>query len=207
MPKGTLIDGAGLGDGWHAIELFWEQFKAGEDVVVEDDIGGLHVGRLERPRDDEGIRIRLGRKSTVLDWYEITFIAHAGFPVQSIQGMSSEEAANLAEVFDTRVARNVILKLLAEDIEEAKPLPQECRRMHVTDRPRRRVRLRGGCPFDFDDVEILALHNPGNDGPRWFGKGEEEELVLRAIDGALCLSYNLGHMFYLETDRLVMGAA
>lgn len=217
MSAGTLIDGAGRGEGWRAVDLFWEQFRVGEDVVVEDGSGGLHFGRLERPRDDEGIRVVLSRKRVLLDWREIVFVAHAGFPVRAIRGMTPAHAERLAARFDTGRARVQILRLLANDPPKARksaprppaPRPQSVIGAAIRNarRQRRYISARGGCPFDFEDVEVVVLNNPGNDGPRWWGHGDEEELVLRARDGALCLSYNLGHLFYLETAGLTMGAA
>lgn len=189
-PRGTLVDGAGKGEGWHAADLFWQQFRAGEDVVVEDDFGRFHVGRLERPAKDDGVRVSVASRKSLIPWEEITFVAHAGFPVRAIRDMTPKEAERLAARFDTARARDEILRLLRTELGAAP---------YAT--------LHGGCPFTFEDVEIVALNNPGNEGPRWWNRGEEEELVLVARDGAVCLSYNLGHLFYLETPTFRMGCA
>lgn len=189
VTAGTLGDGAGKGEGWHAVELFWQQFRVGEDVVLEDTCGGLHVGRLERPRDDAGVRIRVGRDAETFDWAEIVFVAHAGFPVQAIRRMTPDQADRLAQRFDTARARNEILRLLREEPDEPT------------------VTFGGGCPFVFEGVTVLALHNPGQNGPRWWGSGAEEELVLAAPDGARCLSYDLSHLFFLETAAGAQGFA
>lgn len=195
---------------WRSVDLFYGEFMEGEDIVVETDDGTLYVGRLIRTREDDYLIMQISTKRRVeIDWHEIVFVAHAGFPVRAIANMTPAQAEDFAKQFDTERCRNVILELLQRDT--ANPASTAT----VTEKPRPdripslapRVRLRGGCPFDFDDVEIVALNNPGHDSPAWWGSGNEEELVLRARDGATCLSYNLGHLFYLETDRVTMGVA
>ena len=54
---------------------------------------------------------------------------------------------------------------------------------------------------------VKALNNPGNNGPRFWGRDDEEELVLTAPDGATCLFYDLSHIFFMETETEMVGSA
>jgi hypothetical protein len=165
-----------------AWDVFRASFQDGESVVAEDDVGRFFYGKLQA--EEEGITLVRPSKSTFLEWDEIEFIAHDGFPVQPIMGMSAEEAELRASMEPTDIVR----AMLEQSI----------------DRPRERkvktkaVHFGGGCPWFAGPVRLLAIHNRRNSGPKfwcWPYDSLGEVMVFGSGDGAVMHSYDSEHLF------------
>jgi len=172
-----------------AWEVFRSAFKDGEDVIVERDDGKFFWGKLTA-RDDDLMLTRPGGRDEFFDWDEIEFMAHDGFPVKHLMGMSIEEAESRAEQTNADVIRALLDRTLKRQ-RRLKPVP--------TPSPPPR-RYGGGCPWIIDDdaVEVIAVHNPGNRGPKfayWDMSDAGETFVFRAADGALMHNYDSDHLF------------
>lgn len=74
-----------------AWEVFRSVFTDGDTVVVEDSEGRFFKGKLKA--HDLYVRLtRSGGNSVDLDWDDIEFMAHDGFPVRKLMGMNRHEA-------------------------------------------------------------------------------------------------------------------
>ncbi len=185
-----------------AMDVWRATFSDGQEVVMEDDQGDFHFGRLKN--FDWGIQLfRIGGKKMVeFKWKEIVFIAQSGFPVQGIMGMSYDEAVFLCDSTPTEIIREKLIELAATP--KPKPEPEVIHHHHETEviksRPYRSPHLiiGGGCPFVFEDVFVKNLINAGNNGPQHWGSWTEEELVLQSRDGAIMHSYDLSHLFFFD---------
>jgi len=154
--------------------LYRESFKEGDLVIVEDDSGDFHWGKLKTT--DEGIILkRVGRRQKFLYWDEILFMAHDGFPVREIRDLSDEEATKLAR----RTPTNAIRHLLDD------PFPKSERGLFMG----------GGCPFWFGPFSVKHFLNRGNVGPEHWGEDTEELVILGSKDGARCHVSDLSHHF------------
>ena len=188
--------------------LYRSQFKDGELVVVEDDNGDFHWGKLET--GDESIKLKRPGRAVELFWDEILFIAHDGFPVKRIRGMSEETATILAEQTDTDAIRAVLsLPGGPKDCERDGCVelvhypphnPCYCSEVCFSNRRFEKSRFNlspggymgGGCPFSFE-FESAILLNRGQVG-NW-GEDTEEVAILTAKDGATCHVSYLQHHF------------
>jgi len=194
-----------------AWELWYSMFKNGDDVVLEDDQGEFHFGRVFTY--DWGIKLFRPSGIPVVEfkWKQITFIAQGGFPVQEIMGMKEEEAYNLCDKLPTEVIRAKIVELCEKQQEKRKAnrpffdsyIPKsaaETDEAETGDRTPRSYRATGGCgcPFVFEDVVFEELRYAGNNGPQFWGEDNEETLIMRAKNGARMLSYDLSHVFFFD---------
>jgi len=184
-----------------ALDIWKSKFSDGAEVVLEDDCGEFHWGRLKNY--DWGIRLlRIGgKKALTLEWDEIVFIAQDGFPVREIMGMSYEEAVMLCDSTPTEIIRE---KLLALTNQKKAPVIKSSRSSSSS--PVSYRSFGGGCPFVFDDVRVVDVLNPGNNGPKWWGDGEAEEtLILQGRNGATMFSYDMSHLFFFDGLEREMG--
>ena len=142
-----------VGDCWDS--FFWGSLKSTNDGVV-----------LTRPdgRSDE------------LRWGEVAFMAHDGFPVRRVMGMSETEAARIAEGTSTEQIRQCMM-----DWQRVKE-PS-----HYVFR---------GDPFVYGPFSVEAIHNRGNSGPEFWDEYDEEVLVLHSRDGAVMHSYDTDDLFF-----------
>jgi len=175
-----------------AIEVWNATFKNGQEVVLEDDNGYFHWGRLKNY--DWGIKlIRIGGHPILkLEWHEIVFIAQDGFPVQEIMGMSYDEAVFLCDCTPTEIIREKLLGLTNQKKE--KKSTQSSSYTIAAEY----TNFGGGCPFIFEDVQVKNLLYPGNNGPRYWGEDNEETLILQGRNGAIMHSFDMSHLFFFD---------
>ena len=158
-----------------AWDLYRNAFTDGEHVVVVDDFDDFYWGRLKST--DGGVCLtRPDGQSDELRWGDIAFMAHDGFPVKRIMGMSETEAARIAEATPTEKIRQCMKDWSA--IKD--PAPRY---------------IFSGDPFVHGPFQVVGIHNAGNSGPAFWDNPEEEVLVLRARDGAVLHSYDMDSMF------------
>lgn len=175
--------------------IYCSAFKDGEHVVLEDDDGMFWWGVLTT--DKYGIRLtRPDGKDHYTYWEDVTFMAHDGFPVRKIMQMSQEEAEKRAGDLDTDIIRAALNNEVFDRDWDRGTRPRPASPRYI---------FGGGCPFVFGPCSIEAIHNLGNNGPRFWGEDNEEVLVLRTDDGAICHSYDMSHLFMF--DGLSIGAA
>lgn len=153
--------------------LYRESFKERDLVVVEDDWGHFYWGTVTT--SDEGITLtRPGKRQKFLFWDEILFMAHDGFPVKAIRGLSDEEASKLAIKTPTEAIRGLL---------------------DPKDDPTRYISMGGGCPFWFGPFSVAHFLNRGNTGSQHWGEDTEELVILSSRDGAKCHVSDLSHHF------------
>lgn len=117
-----------------AWRVFRDTFKEGEEVVVEDSMGNFYWGKMYAQEDYLRLT-RPGGWSKDIDWEEVEFICHDGFPVDHIFGMTQEEAAERAR----RTTRSIIHEYLDHTV---KP-------------------IYGGCPW-VAQGSLVEILNPGS---------------------------------------------
>ena len=160
-------------------KLFNEEFKNGDHVIViHDDTtsgsGSLISGRLTI----ESERCLVGSKS--LDWNDVIFIAHDGFPCRTFKINMSDEQLNDIENQDMII---LMRKLLTKKPEKEIITKVEREIKFITSPSH--YGCRGGCPFVFEDVQMQII-NPFS-GLRW----HEETLVMKAKDSAIGIMWDI----------------
>jgi len=185
-----------------AMAIYRSAFKDGEQVVVEDDQGKFIWGTLSTRNDGITITRINGKPDRQLQWKEITFMAHDGFPASKIVGMSDAAMLKFCWDLPTSAFRNALDALAKEHKERQKP-PDEEKKPSETKpvkkaEPYRRVRFGCGCPFIFEDVVVKDLFFKGNNGPAYWGEWDEETLVLESKDGAILHSFDMSHLFLFD---------
>jgi hypothetical protein len=155
-----------------AWNVFRSAFKNGDDVIVEDERGNFFYGKLAA-YDDFVIITRPHGKSVTIKWDQIEFMAHDGFPVNRLMGMTPQEAATRAEQSNTKI----ITDLLDGQLKHHK------------------VNFGGGCPFIVESVYLINVYNRGNTGPKFCYSDAGEVMTFQAKDGARMHNYDSDHLF------------
>lgn len=205
-------------DAW---KLWRSMFKDGDEVVAITDDDRVVAGKIKAKPMTCTIK-RIGFKAVEIDWDDIRFIAHDGFPVKKLLGA---DGSATIEALNTRDKRKAIRKMLTYNFckgcgkfklpEEFPPYDKErvrrycgvCRDLVLGNITPRETPLGHtnsmvfGDPFIIEGVSARLL-NPGN---VYLGRGEgykgwafEEVLVLRSKDGAAGLLYDLHTIYHFE---------
>lgn len=181
-----------------ADSIYRSAFKDGETVVVEDDQGEFIWGKLRTNK--HGITLtRPDGQSRRMEWHEIVFMAHDGFPVKEIAGMTYEDAVEFCWKLPTEVFRETLdamAKKHEDDLKKRDKVISALKGEEEEESPR--ITFGGGCPFVFEDVYVKALHNKGNNGPEYWGEDDEETLVLESPSGAIMHSFDMSHLFLFD---------
>ena len=159
-----------------AWELFLSNFLLGQDVVVITDEDEFFAGKLVLVAEDYCI-IRGPNEEYKLEWLNIRFMAHDGFPVRQLKGADGSKSI---EKIDTTETQELIRDSLQKESYK--------------------MRAVIGDPFEIDVVES-RLWNPGMSGPRCWGHKFEETLVLTAPDGAVGLLYDIPTIYVAEMAK------
>lgn len=150
-------------------EIFRSTFQNGDEVVVEVESGEFYCGKLVASNEHITLT-RPGGWSKQIAWQDIELVAHDGFPVRGLRGMTPEEAALRAQQTDSTVIRAAF------------------------DKVRTPVIRGGGCPFVAGPMfhgRIFNINSPHQYGNR------VETMEFVAPDGAVMHSYDTEHMFLL----------
>ncbi len=167
---------------WH---LYRASFKDGDLVVAEDESGNFYWGRLKTAENGISL-IRVWGGTINLAWENILFMAHDGFPVKKIRGMSESRAEWLARQTPTDAIRQLL------EVDETPGGHGGSSGFPAG------YFLGGGCPFLFGPFAVESFVNRGNVGPEHWGEDSEELVVLRSADGARCHLSDLSHHFFAE---------
>lgn len=201
-------------DAW---ELWRSMFKDGDEVVAILDTDAIVYGKIKaKPLTAEFKR--MGQKPVVVDWDDIRFIAHDGFPVRKLLGADGSE---LIENIDTRSIQKKIRKTLTHiycpgcgEVKPAQEFPRgpdfytakgycgDCRDAlngEPTTPLGHTKSMVFGDPFLIEDVDAKLL-NPGS---VYLGGGfenwkYEEVVAMRSRDGANGLLYDLFTVYDFE---------
>ncbi len=158
-------------------KLFNEEFKNGDYVMaIHDDTttesGSLISGKLTIERE----RCLIGGKE--IDWDDVIFIAHDGFPCRTFKINMTDEQLGDIENQDLII---LMRKLLTKKPEE----------IIITKRPRSTPQTHygcgGGCPFVFEEVQMQIINPfvPMN----FFDY--EETLLMQSKDGAVGMFWDI----------------
>lgn len=165
-------------------------FPDGEFVIVEDCDGIFYRGKLTA-RNTGILLVRPHGVSHEIDWDDVELIAHDGFPVQPLLGMTRQEADIRAKRTDPSKVRQLL------DDKHKLEIDAAYKRGYETGKHIATPRIGGGCPFIAGPLRLTTIHNKGNTGPRFQYSDAGEVLVFQAADGALMHSYDTDHLFLL----------
>lgn len=158
-------------------DLFFECFKVGDDVIVVLDNDKFYWGKILLHEGEEK-NISFSLCNTVasrikrLNWEDVTFISHDGFPVKKMIGA---DGSPLIEEIDTEDIQLSLRERLARTF---------CDIVFAD-------------PFLIQNVSG-RLYNKGNCGEQFWGKNFEECLVLEAKDGAKGHLFDVPHVYYIK---------
>lgn len=167
--------------------VFRSAFKDGDDVIVEDEKGNFFRGKLTA-HNECVVLTRAHGNSIFIDWDQIEFMAHDGFPVKELMKMTPEEAEKRARQSNKKIIRDILdrqkLGSIVRTVETTKP------NVH-----RSRSSFGGGCPFIVESVRCVAVYNRGNTGRRFWYSNAAEVLTFQSDDGAWMHNYDSDHLF------------
>lgn len=192
-----------------AWELFDACFSDGDDVIVIDEDDGFHWGSLEVHKTF-CLLSRAGLKEPDrVDWIDVSFISHDGFPVQKLTGADGRIRVETVDTVNTQRAIRELLtlhvcakcrkKLQEDEVEEGeykrvwRELCNVCNA--ALHKARRFVR---GDPWEVGPCKA-RLFNPGNSGQEHWMGDYEEVVVARSSDDAAALMWGLHTVFHVET--------
>lgn len=156
-----------------AWELFNRNFKPGDDVIFINDEDFIGWGKLLSFKVT-GFNIqRTGMKRRFIEWDDIRFMSHDGFPIRQLFGADGSYSIQEASS-DTHALRNALK-------EEFNGLSQ----------------LVFADPFMLENVKA-ELQHAGNDGPEYYGEDGEECLEMIAVDGARGMLWHLPSVHHVE---------
>jgi len=171
--------------------LFDEMFKVGDDVVLIDDDDRFIVGKLTRV-DDERCYIDERPHLRCVEWNDIRFICHDGFPVRKLRGA---DGSKLIEKLDTTDTKAMIRQTLTTSIcaNCGKLFPNDY--MYYARQCHECLHVVFGDPFMAEAMSV-TLYNSGNDSSRFWLTEWEECLALEARDGAMAQVFDLSTVYY-----------
>lgn len=184
-----------------AMAIYRSAFKDGEQVVVEDDDGEFIWGTLSTRDDGITITRPHGKPNRKLEWKQITFMAHDGFPVSEIVGMSDAAMLKFCWELPTSAFRNALDALAKEHASKQKTPAKKAtakKTLEENKKPPYEIVYGGGCPFVIEDVVVKDLFFVGNNGPAYWDEWDEETLVLESKDGAIMHSFDMSHLFLFD---------
>lgn len=193
----------------NALDLFDSMFKDGDEVVVVDDDDCVFFGRIEMTDQDTLVLKTYSSKGITIEWEDVRFISHDGFPVEKLRGA---DGSRLIEATNTTNIKKAIRKaatadrgLLTEPCDSC-GLPVARKKLKY----RRYKSKTGSClwgdvcgrhtfvfgePYHVWDV-TAQLINPGNSGRLGYPPEREETLILTSKDGAKAFLTDLDTVFY-----------
>lgn len=173
-----------------AWEIFSSCFSIGDEVVVVDEWDQVIVGKLVSVSEEScTVKSVFSQRERKIDWNDVVFFSHDGFPVQKMQFLGADELFEL----DTKSTQEAIRKVLTHSYDSAKG------KWVLADgtQPKRRVeQIVRGDPFLIENV-TASIYHPGNCGPGFWCADHEETVVLEADDGAKANMYNLPTVFHM----------
>jgi len=203
-------------DAW---TLWDSMFKKGDDVVLITDDDELKWGKIGEVTKDS-LRLKTGQKSLeVINWDDVRFMAHDGFPVKKLMGADGSQLIEQLDTTDTQKAirealvavkcprchRFVLPSSLTSVKYEAygrHGIRKEYRDEKRIECEKCRNRKKDvftfvvGDPFLIENVDALLM-NAGNLWKLGFESWMyEETLVLQAKDGAQGLLWGLPTCYY-----------
>jgi len=162
-----------------AWDLYYRVFNDNDDVYVITDSDEAYWGKAHATQTG----LLLSHPNVVdrfLDWDDITFMAHDGFPVRKLMGADGSKAI---EKTNTNTIEAGIRKLLTKN-------------PSITDGPRVKQAVFGD-PFLVENVEatLMNTYYPGN---HIWEPEHEELIILKAPDGAVGLLYELNRIYHFD---------
>jgi len=93
-------------DAW---SLYHAMFKDGDEVIVVSEYDELSWGKILRVTDEHLVLVRPGRHEQKINWDDIRFMAHDGFPAHRLFGA---DGSQLIEQLDTADVQKAIRESL-----------------------------------------------------------------------------------------------
>ena len=193
-----------------AWELWQAQFTDGDEIIVLDEDERIWRGPHKATHDH--LIVNPGKIREVrLDWEDVAFVAHDGFPARKLMGADGSHTAELIDTTETTAALRQFFYMVNVMVDESKS--EKARKAaEAAERARReetaayieQSRKRGIFSAGFSDpwwIEGVegVLHFAGNDGPEHWVEDDEEVLVMRACDGARAMLWSVRTVFCIET--------
>lgn len=156
-----------------ARELFNRNFKPGDDVIFIDGDDTIGWGKLVRASQVGFVIQRNARRQRFVDWDNIRFMSHDGFPVRQLFSADGSQT-----------------------IQQASSVAQALRKS-LEDEFHGFSQLVFADPFMIENVSA-ELHHAGNDGPEYYCEDGEECLEMIAVDGARGMLWHLPSVHHVE---------
>ncbi len=211
----------------NAWDLFRKTFKEGEEIFVVGEYDEIYWGKLKNAKG--GIKaktfflIQLNGTEKELDWSNMRFFSHDGFPVRKLKGADGN--TSIEELNTSNILKAIIVLATQEQCpacsnfvnKSSMVTPRNPRIVedgHVVDICKKcnnslqqkmndiRLSIRNGLsmvfgdPFLIEDV-FIKVFNPGNNTPEFWNSQLEESLLLSAVDGSKALIYDTPTIYYL----------
>lgn len=203
-------------------DLFEGMFKIGDEVVAINDEDRFYWGKLQS-YDAHGFALSKGKgiASVKLDWEEIQFIAHDGFPVQKLLGADGSEKIVLEDTKDIQgIVRRVLdgeicegcSKIVEETYQaEAEDAAQEFQILTSSTQLYDIQQVCAACiesgkyhkyvirhPYLIEDVQstLFNKHNLGLSNSDAFYENKEETILMKAKNGAGGLLWDIPSIYY-----------
>lgn len=182
MKQDNLID---------AWTLYRMMFQEGDEVVVVNTDGNLYWGEAHSSMNHLTLK-RSGQKAIKLDWDDVRFMAHDGFPASKLLGADGSDTIEDIDTADLQKSVRSTLQQITkiEQFGKVKPTPIR----HV----------RFGDPFVIENVSGY-IANTGPENVFEWGKNHnwiyEETVLLQAKDGARGMLWHLPSCYFFEADR------
>ncbi len=154
-----------------AWELFDRTFNEGDAVIVITEEDAWAWGEL-RDIGDQGALLKQGNKYRSIDWADMRFMCHDGFPIRKLKGAdgspSIEKMPSQRDLIRTVLKKYGFTELVFSD------------------------------PFYIEGIVRSILYNEGHDGPEHFHTSYEEVLELVAPDGATAHLWTLNTVWHVK---------
>lgn len=182
----------------NAWDLYYRIFNDGDDVYVITDSDEAFWGKAHATQTG----LLLSRPNVVdrfLDWDDITFMSHDGFPVRKLMGADGSKAIEKTNTKSIEAGIRKILTASPKITEGEFSMPRDCPRHSQLPRDHpRHSQLVFGDPFMVENVQATLI-NTFYTGNHIWEPETEELIILRAPDGAVGLLYELNRIYHFET--------
>jgi hypothetical protein len=199
-----------------AWELFHTCFKDGEEVIIIDEDDKFYWGKLEIHEKHCLLHRPEGKKPLKIDWIDVAFISHDGFPVKKM--MENDRAAKALEKEMNDGIPNLLRAALTkeacqycglivehDDLEYDKYTKgfggEYLGYLHACSKCRKtKLELKRGDPWEIELYQPMLFHCGNKHRDKWL-KDDEEILVGISSDGAIANIWCLDTIFNFELGK------
>ena len=194
-----------------AWELYHACFSEGDDIIVIDENDELYWGCLETHKDF-CILTRPNKAPDKIDWLDVAFMSHDGFPVRRLrESTAAIEALEKSDTSDVPRAIRIALTgglcemcgvvVEADDLSfgkyRGKVTGDFVGKLGVCTECRKKVTIVRGDPW-LIEAEWARLWNPNCCAPGHWLEDDEEIIVAQSSDGAYAHIWDVDTVYQFE---------